>query len=370
LFQTIYLGLFWAITPEILVIFFIGLWINSVAYYWESKKIFYLFVSALISGLMLATKMNYLFFAVTSLGLIYISVSVNSNRLKQTVTGLLIVLSGYLVGVLALRRNILRLFDWIWLMFTHTGRQGTGNLGILDLSKNLKNLSVWFGFDRTIFILVLILIFYIVKNEKNKFWYIPLSTGIIGLIVFSKYSEVHYQLGNIILILISLCYIFSKLKSSIQIILLSAVLFLLQPSLRGVTMSIDNNLQETKILENFTSQFSPKNSLIWEYSNSKEFSLLRSKSWSYYYFRNELKAVYPNMYELNYTNRSKIWDLSGNEIDITDFCWDGLILQKDSWSLFIKDQKYAELFNKSEINGTSNIFITRNDCLKEKKLLN
>lgn len=181
------------VSPEPLLIL-AGLWYSfSILYLYylrQKYKVRHVVIMAIISGLLVATKIN-------AIPLLILPIILFPSRMK--ISYLFSTFLSFIIFTLPIYNSYINFARWVYRLFIHTGIYGTGTSTIIDLNVFWENIKIIL-FSKNLF-LVLILGFTIVlilffRNKRIHHWYeflLGLTLVFIAdILVVAKHFDFHY----------------------------------------------------------------------------------------------------------------------------------------------------------------------------------
>ena len=329
-------------------------WLISFLAHQNARRTKDLLLMALFAGILVANKFVYAPIAIASLIIVVF-------QKKHMLSGLVVVLLGFFLATLPIINNYPKLATWLVNLTTKTGVYGTGGPGLIDPKLYIESASYWINDRLATVLLILTTAICTLRAKSDKNWKILSLTGLIGFFLFMKYPAARYQAGNILLLLISTAYIFSGLRKQVQILLL--LVFFVPALIYG---SHDFNFRRNLVkkaahLQSFIDSLPKTENIVWEYAESRDFALIRARNDSGYFISPQLKIIKPHMWELVSQTLTDIRNNKDETFDISCLCWDGIVMQKRSYSIFISKQNNVNLFLTENIPGTDMLYIKRNN---------
>ena len=162
------LEVFSLIKTENFAFFFIILQIALIIKYIydpdRDKKKYYLYISGLICGIILATKISFL--CIVFLPLIVFP------GFRQKMVFVITMISGFVISVVPVLSNMEYFINWISNLFFHSGRYGSGDTSIINSSEFFRNILKIFSNEKFFVFSYLFLfgtsLFIFINRKKNK----------------------------------------------------------------------------------------------------------------------------------------------------------------------------------------------------------
>ena len=349
------------VTPEVFGFFFLSLWFFFVVEYLKKKKIDYLLISSLFAGLAVASKLTFLF--TPAVNLIYSFTKNKKEKMRLVIMSITAGFSGFLLGTVAIYEKYPKFLGWFGNLLIRTGRSGQEDFGFVNLANIDFGFRTWFGQNPLIFLLIVVSVFLVLKRAKgSKFWLALFSAGLIGILAFSKYREAHYQAGNFILICIFLTYLFSMLSNKLKAVVLTLLLLFVVRELQWDFNNERGEIIQAAKVQDYVNKLPENSIIIWELGTTKEYAMIRGRDWSDAFYAEELEQVLPKNWQLYYLDYDLIMDSYGRLVDISGFCWDGMVMREDILSEFENYRDNKNKYTYEQISGTKMYFVRQKEC--------
>lgn len=337
------------VTPEIFGLFFTSIWFYFITKYIVREEVDFLVLASVFSGFAAASKMTFVFVFVSTF-----IISLYKKSIRKSLYILAAFASSFFVGTFTVLKDYDSIQRWLSYLFVRESA--------FDVTSIVG--TNWFGTNYIFLILVAVLILIVHRKKELKVFIYILLSAFVGFFVFAKYSSLHYQFANFLLVALCLTMLFAQLrKKEMAIILIFLSFFSIKQVL--VDFQIKRNLIISSAnIQKFSNNLPADGFYIWDIVGSEEYSLIRGKEWSNWFYRDELKSYRPNLWYLYPANLGVIINNEGQRYSISDFCWNGLFLNKDNFENFLSLQKFPENYNKVDIPGTNILFVTQTKCSK------
>lgn len=265
----------------------------------------------------------------------------------------------------------MRLINWTISLATHSGKYGTGNKILFDwpVYKNsflaivrAETLMVkLFIFSFLIYLSSLFFKFFQIKKRQKIILGITAIVSITTSLIFAKFNRSYYQIAHLFIFISLLVLVFNKSKNLKPLILISSIILavFLMPKRISTHLNSVQGFKKLAFLEEQIASSPPKHMTLWEYGNTKDFSLIWGRSWSGEFYGSELSKLYPHLGEMvgfkHYrSNKPETFPLF-------DVCWDQLYIQTSSLSKLQKNFPEIE-FNTTKMDYGSLILISSDHC--------
>ncbi|WKZ25976.1 MAG: glycosyltransferase family 39 protein [bacterium] len=347
------------ITPEVFGLFFTGIWLNFIVTYLRKKEKDYLVLASIIAGLSISSKLTFLFVGFTTLVLSFFTK--NKKVIQLTIGG---ILGGFILGTSVVIRKYPSIINWLWSLLTRTGRSGGGDFGFFELSNINQNIIFWFGHYNIFLLLLLVTIIILIQKLDKKYLLVKsiFISSFIGILIFSKYREIHYQAGNILLVCIMITFLFNELKLRYKIFLLCLVSVFAIYFVRDDFINERREISKSYNLQQFSDSLPKKSTLIWDsVAPTRQYAIIRGRDWSEYFYVTQMDKIITNNWLLSYGEKLLIYDNYNVSATIDLFCWDGMILNKNNLSVVL-EYKSRYKYKYRDIEGTDMIFVQQINC--------
>ncbi|OGC47385.1 hypothetical protein A2886_00020 [candidate division WWE3 bacterium RIFCSPHIGHO2_01_FULL_42_13] len=341
------------VATEPLAFLLFSLWLISFLAYIKTQKTKALFCMALISGVLVADKLIYTPVAVASL--------LFTLKQKKLSVGIALFLLAFFTATLPTMRNYPKLASWLFNISTKSGIYGTGTPGLIDRKLFIQSASYWINTRPGFILLLLFVLIGVFRSGKERSWKLITITALLGFLFFMKYPAARYQSGTVLLLFTSAIYVFthlSKHKQLLFLLLFSVPAFFYGSHdfqyKRGLVLKASN-------LQVFIDHLPPDEDIVWEYAEAEDFALIRARNDSGYFISPQLRVIKPHMWELVSQTLTDVRNNKDESFDISCLCWDGIVMQKSSYSIFISKQRDTNLFLTEHIPGTEMLYIKRNN---------
>ena len=221
-------------------------------------------------------------------------------------------------------------------MATHSGLHGSGAKTLFNLQVYRNSIKKLIELEplatRLFFITPLLFLtsFFKLENKKRALFSLILFSTLVTALVFSKYSLFYYQLPHLfILTSLSVLFLYHIVSNQpnlkLALIILAVLLSSFAPKAISKHLALANGVKKLATLEQYIADHPPKHMTLWQYGNSKDFSIIWGRSWSGEFYGQELTKLYPHLGEMiNFkyyrSNKPEIFPLF-------DACWDQLYIQ-------------------------------------------
>lgn len=355
------------ITPEVIGFFMIGLWLFLISKYLEKRRGVYLLLMSLVAGFATAAKYNFIFLILVSpLVIIFRNTKIKSalKNLPLVIFNLFYSYLGFWIATFPQRTQRHIFYSWLIQHITRTQRSGVGPTGFVNLETYMSSLHYWFGNNLLIIILIAILIVYFLMKSKQRFWRAYLAAIFIGFVLYMKYFEQHYQFPTLLTFTVFMSYVYSRLDRTIQLTVLSLLIiystYLLANNLKGKR----EHILESYHLTQHINSLPDSETKILKNGKTKDFALLRSREWSYDFFKNEYKKHKPNTLLLDYRDNSRVLNQDWVSVPLETYCESTIIMSDKSIQDFLSQQDDKSSFDIEKISGTRYSSVQQLNCKK------
>lgn len=208
-----------SIVPENISLFLSVIWLSI--FYKFSKKPAYLLsvLLTVISGIAFANKFTNLFLVISSILMpLYLSNTKLVGRIIFSLCNTAIAVLFFLFGIFPIINRLGSLIHWSDQLFSHTDQYGTGMDSIFNWGQYYLSITSLISTHPLTFVFILITIFlsvYLLLNKKISIkdpTVVLLGIAIAGVLIFSKYPQIHYNYVNILIVIYCFIYFMQKLK--------------------------------------------------------------------------------------------------------------------------------------------------------------
>lgn len=361
---------FTRVIPENFLLITTAIWVWLLFYFLEHPTWWRFALWGLTAVLSLAAKLTSLpqvlivFF--TGFLLLFISAK---KTLLYLIFSVFFCGMGFLVFTWPVRHQYPQIISWSRALAGHTGVYGTGKQTWFDYNTILASSQIIYRSEPSmvnIFLLTPLVFLVVWPNLKSK------NRSVIGgvilvtevfAVLFAKYPNPHYLFSIWLILIVVLLYLINSSKSHIRVLL---VLFILLTLFIPATVinynryiSFHRRLFILARMEQFISDHPPRIMTLWEYGDTKDFSLLWGRSWSGEFYGTQLSQIYPKLGEMisltNYRNNT------GQISDLYSVCWDQLYLRTLLVGKFMSTHA-GRYFVISATPDPEMVLITSNHC--------
>lgn len=351
---------------ETLAMVLMGYWFWLFAIHKLTGRDKYLWRMAVATGLLMANKVTY------GLPIIVILI-LSTNLLKPKKNSLekieiikkifFLTFLGLILGTLPVFYDYPRMFQWQLRTFFHTEPDGGGTFGLVNLSQFLMSANYWISQRLGIIIAMFFILISSLSKKISLHWKAITWSGVIGFIVFLKFSVIRYQPSNLILIFLSATYFFSRLSNKLKVFVLLITIGVASLYVYSDYSEKRELVKQSASLQSYVNLLPRGKDIIWEFGNSKDFSLIRARNFSNKFFNPQLRQARPHLWELYIPDPTKVVDHQDKLHDLDSFCWHGMIIQSKVYeSLFLPRQKNPQNFLSKPIPHTSMFFVQQKKC--------
>ncbi len=351
---------------ETLAMVLVGYWFWLFAVHKLTGENKYLWRMAVATGLLMANKMTY--------GLPIIVILIVSSNLLKTKKNIgektkvikkifLLTFFGLILGTMPVFYDYPRMFQWQLRTFFHTEPDGGGTFGLVNLSQFLMSADYWISQRLGIIITIIFILISSLSKKIGLHWKAITWSGAIGFVIFLKFSVIRYQPGNLILIFLSATYFFSRLSNNLKVIVLLITMLTASRYIYDDYGIKRDLVKQSASLQSYVNLLPHDKDIIWEFGNSKDFSLIRARNFSDKFFNPQLGQTNPHLWELYIPDPTKVVDHQDKLHDLDSFCWYGMIIQSKVYeSLFLPRQRNPQNFLVQHIPQTQMLFVQPRQC--------
>lgn len=351
---------------ETLAMVLLGFWFWLFTLHQLTKQNKYLWGMAIATGLLMANKMTYglpiVATLVVALPMIK-SKKFRKEKLKVLGKIFLLVILGLVLGTLPAIYDYPRMLLWQLRTFFHTEPDGGGRFGLIDLSQFLMGANYWISQRLAIIAIIILITAKSLSKKTHLHWKALTWSGVLGFIVFLKFPVIRYQPGNLILIFLSTTYFFNNLSIKFKAIVLLVTMGVASfYGYRDYWIKRDL-VNQAANLQAFINRIPSDKDIVWEFGNSRDFSLIRARNFSDKFFNPQLEQTHPHLWELYIPDPTKVVDHHDTLHDLSSFCWYGMVIQSKVYkSFFLINQKNPENFIAQPIPQTPMLFVQQRQC--------
>lgn len=219
------------IIPENLSCFLTAVWLSVLVIFLRKRGYFQNVILAGIAGLAFANKFTSLFLVIISIFLaFYIKKSNVWQRVLMLGSNIFIAVGTFILGVQPIWGGLKNVGKWGLSLFYHAGVHGTGTSSIFDWNTYLNSFFLLIRYNVVAFVFIVLTVIsgiYLLIKRKIKASdpvILVLFTSFTGVLIFAKYSLMHYQFVNIFLLIFCAIYFLLNIDLRLKLICLIAAL--------------------------------------------------------------------------------------------------------------------------------------------------
>lgn len=346
-----------SISAEGLSVLIASIWAYVLIQYLLNKKYAYLFLLSLIAGLAFANRATSFFMLPATLIPVVVSKSEFKQKVLMSLTSLVSMAVGFVVGVSPIPSGPISVLKQVFGYASSTKIHSTGGHAIINFHEYMKSAaSYWYIDDLALPIFVLEAVVGIgslfSKVLNKKILGLIVLNFVAGGIIFAKFPLQHYQLINYYLASFGATVLLSKYHKIVALFAF-CFLFIIPPVALNYYHQVSLLQKNTVSIETFVGNQQLENTVVWQWSRTKEFAYLWTVNYSGGIFEKNINESIPKITNYNVDN-------------INTFCWSGLFIQNTSLDQFLKSYPdYSSYAQK--IQNTDMSFVHGKPCSLESK---
>lgn len=359
-----YFGL--SISAEAFNILILCIWSAALLAFAKYKSPIILVFLCFTAGVALSNRLTNFFTVFATLGLTNYLILSNTHKIRNLLINSLVVACGFVAGTMPISSKYSVLFGWIIRLATTPKLHGGGQ-GFFDASLYINSITTVLNSNPEILFFgaigALIMLIICIKEKLISIEMFLMATAVMGVIIFSKYPLTHYQTANIFMMMVSIVIFLNKHKGIFKYSILSLILliFVVPKNINSYYLNIEQAMIESSAIDKKASEMHENGkATIWEWSVSRDFSLLWGNSWTGNSYQPELTTVRPDIYQLS-TDMHSYKDHNGQDKPLFDMCWRNLFIQTSELNRFLS-LNAVRAFSIRKIANTRMSIVTSNHC--------
>jgi hypothetical protein len=343
-------------------------WLLLVTLYLKNKRYLWLPVIFFVSGFAFGNRATSALLIPASFFLVVLDSKRSLVSRMSSVFSLLgMTILGFVFSLWPVRLNIPEIIMGVFSFATHSEVHLGGTFSFLDWRTILASVHGFMNLPRpTFLILVLGWLFVATILVKGMKDYKSLSLAtigavmMVGVISYAKFPLVHYQMVNFMVLMYIFSYFVDKVPVTVKFALILVTLVVFAVNTRKFYIDFSSEANRLMFLNNFIESHPSRIARVWDWSKSREFSLLWARSWGNGLFAEQIETLTPRIFGLGpdfvYLDIS-LYDKK----HISDVCWDQIYLQKGSLDKLLT--LYPELKSSVQmIDDTGIYFVGYTNC--------